>query len=130
MNEYFYGLAQVSAEISGLPAEWIYAQWSHETGGFSSVLSEEYHNLGGITQVQPNDTPQPDGNCYYMQFNSYESYAEYFGKYLTYYREDGIYLSETIADYITALKNGGYFGDDLYAYIDDCQRILNENFGE
>lgn len=129
MNEYLYELAQTSAQIAGSPIrpEWIYCQWAHETGNFTSEDSQ-YHNLGGLCQTTPNDTPQPDGNEYYMQFASYEDYADYFGKYLTYYAENGIYSSQTIDDYITALKNGGYFGDSLENYLTDCKAILNENF--
>jgi len=131
MNEYFYGLAKVSAEIAGEPikAEWIYSQWAHETNEFASDLTEEYHNLGGLTQVEPNDTPQPDGSCYYMQFGSYEDYADYFGKYLQYYRDNGIFDAQSIDDYITALKNGDYFGDTLENYLSDVKNILMTTFG-
>lgn len=132
LNEYFYGLAQRAAELAGAPIrpEWIYSQWVHETGNFTSDLCVNYHNLGGLTQTEPNDTPQPDGNCYYMQFDSYEAYADYFGRYLRYYVEDGIYDSQNLYDYLAALKHGGYFGDDLDAYYADCQQICIDNFGD
>ena len=131
INEYFYELAKVSAEIAGEPIkpEWIYSQWSHESGNFNSELADGYHNLGGLTQEEPNDTPQPDGSFYYMQFDSYEDYADYFGRYLRLYREDGLYDSTCIDDYVVALKNGKYFGDSLDDYLADCKRILEENFG-
>ena len=106
LNEYFYGLAQRAAELAGVPikAEWIYAQWVHETGNFTSDLCINYHNLDGITQTTPNDTPHPDGSCYYMQFDSYEGYAEYFGRYLRYYAEDGAYNAQNLYDYLAALN--------------------------
>lgn len=134
MNEYFWQLAQRAAAVAaerGLNVDprWIYAQWVHETGNFSSELSDQYHNLGGLTQTEPNDTPQPDGANYYMQFDSYEDYADYFGKYLTFYQEDGIYDARTMEDYVTALKHGGYFGDSLENYLSDCQGIYDECFG-
>lgn len=128
INQYYWGLAQRAAAIAGLPAEWIYSQWVHETGNFSSDLCIEYNNLGGVTQVQPNDTPQPDGNCYYMQFASPEAYADYFGWYLTQYAEDGIYQATSIAEYAEALKHGGYFGDTLENYIAGMAAACKEAF--
>lgn len=95
---------------------------------FKSDLAISNNNFGGLTQEEPNDTPQPDGTCYYMAFSSPEAYAQYFGKYLHYYREDGIYNSENIDDYITALKKGGYFGDSLERYLTNVKRIYEENF--
>lgn len=133
MNEYFYSLAERAAAVAaerGLSVDprWIYAQWAHETGNFTSDLSDQYYNLGGLTQTTPNDTPQPDGANYYMQFDSYEEYADYFGQYLTYYEEDGIYDAQCLVDYITCLKHGGYFGDSLENYLADCENIYNECF--
>ena len=135
MNNYFYELAKRAAQVAAergltLDPRFIYCQWSHETGDFSSELANEYYNLGGLTQIQKNDAPQPDGSCYYMQFGSYEDYADYFGKYLTYYEENGIYEADTLEKYITALKNGGYFGDSLENYLIDCQKIYEEDFSE
>lgn len=130
MDKYFFMLANTSASFAGEPIkpEWVYCQWVHESNNFTSQLATENHNLGGLCQTQPNDSPQPDGNEYYMNFDDYEHYARYFGWYLTQFRENGIYNSQTIDDYITALKNGGYFGDDLDNYLTDCKRIYAENF--
>lgn len=129
-NQYFYNLAVRAAELAGEPIipEWIYCQWYHETGGFDSELANEYHNLGGLTQEEPNNTPQPDGGNYYIQFGSYEDYAEYFGKYLRYYAEDGLYDSTCIDDYIRALKHGGYFGDTLENYLSSVKSIYENEF--
>lgn len=132
MNQYFYDLARIAAEKANeghgdiIKPEWIYSQWSHETGGFGSVLANEYHNLGGLTQITPNDTPQPDGDYYYKQFDSFEDYANYFGRYLRYYEEDDIYNATCIDDYVRSLKHGGYFGDTLENYLTSCKRILEE----
>lgn len=132
INLTFFDLAKKSAEIAGEPikAEWIYVQWVHETDDFRSALADEYHNLGGLTQTTPNDTPQPDGNCYYMQFDSFEDYADYFGRYLRYYADVGINEAQTLADYITSLKDGGYFGDSLENYLSDCERIYEQEFSD
>ena len=132
LNEYFYNLAKRSAEISGLPAEWIYCQWSHETGDFSSELCLDYNNFGGITTAHPNEVElelgQPDGSLWYKVFESPEAYAEYFGKYLTYYEEDGIYSATNIQEYAEALKRGGYFGDSVENYVAGMTAVYNDCF--
>ncbi len=129
INQYYWELAQRAAAIAVLPAEWIYSQWVHETGNFTSELCTHYNNLGGVTQEQPNDTPQPDGNCYYMQFVTPEAYANYFGWYLSRYAEDGIYGATSIAEYAASLKRGGYFGDTLENYIAGMTVAHIEAFG-
>ena len=132
LREYYYDLAKRSAEISGLCAEWIYSQWSHETGDFSSELCRDYNNFGGITTAHPNELElslgQPDGSLWYKAFASPEDYAEYFGKYLTYYVEDGIYNATNIQEYAEALKHGGYFGDSVENYVNGMTSVYNECF--
>lgn len=130
LNQYYYDLAIRASEISGLPAKWIYAQWYHETGGFTSALCVDHNNLGGITQVTPNDLPQPDGSLYYMEFYSPEDYAEYFGHYLTLYEEDGIYEATNIREYAEALKHGGYFGDSVDNYVAGMTDAYEGAFGD
>lgn len=137
VNEYFWGLAQKAAEIANslgngnnnIKPELVYCQFAHETGSFTSDLCTQYNNLGGLTQTEPNDTPQPDGNCYYMQFNSPEAYADYFGRYLRLYEEDGIYSAETIPEYAAALYRGGYFGDAVDNYAAGMLAAYKEAFG-
>lgn len=138
MNDYFYDLAKKAATaaantgVTNLDPRWIYAQWCHETAEFTSAMCVQYKNLGGLTQVTPNDTPQPDGNYYYMQFDSYEDYADYFGRYLKGFIDGGIDQASTLEEYITALKNspsGAYFGDSLENYLSNCERIYEECFG-
>lgn len=135
MNDYFYNLAKVASTTAwnkkglyNIDGRWIYCQWQHESENFQSDLAKSNHNLGGVTQEEPNDTPQPDGNFYYMNFDSFEDYADYFGRYLGYYVENGIDQATTLRQYITALKDGKYFGDDLETYLADCEAIYNENF--
>ena len=130
VNEVYWEAAQESARISGLNAEFIYSQWVHETDNFTSSLCEEYNNLGGVTQTSVNNTPQPDGQYYYMQFGSIEEYAEYFGRYLRLYEENGIYDATDIESYAAALKDGGYFGDTLENYVAGMTWAYNEAFGD
>lgn len=138
MNDYFYGLSKVAVQaatekgLTNIDHNWIYSQWVHESDNFTSELAVDNHNLGGVTQSEPNDTPQPDGGNYYINFASYEDYATYFGHYLHGFIDGGVDKATTLEEYITALKNspsGEYFGDSLENYLSDCQRIYNENFG-
>ena len=138
-NDYFYALAHNAADAAvevGLPnikPEWIYCQWKHESANFSSQLAAENHNLGGLTQVEENDSPQPDGNYYYINFNSFEEYALYFGRYLRYFRDGGIAEAENIYDYIYALKyspSGEYFGDTFENYYNSVNALYEEIFGD
>lgn len=118
-NKKFYRLAERAAVVAGFPIQplFIYLQWCHETNLFTSELCLNTCNLAGLCQFTPNQFPQPDGSLYYMQFASYDDCAEYFGRYLRLYYEDGLYSSYSIETYAAALKNGGYFGDSLENYI-------------
>ncbi|MDR3561264.1 MAG: hypothetical protein P4N59_07490 [Negativicutes bacterium] len=129
MNEHFWEMAQTAARVAGPPIkpEWIYSQWYHETGGFTS-LDSEYHNYGGLCQKRPNSTPQPDGDEYYIQFTDDDAYSNYFGHYIDLYVDNGILNSQTVDDYITALHDGGYFTDSLEAYLADVKGIMADNF--
>jgi len=49
--EPFESLAKKAGEALSLPWQWVYAQWGHETGGFSSQLMQEDNNLAGITTM-------------------------------------------------------------------------------
>lgn len=137
MNDYFWQLAQRAAQaaaergLTNIDPRWIYAQWVHESDNFTSALAVDNHNLGGVTQSEPNDTPQPDGGNYYINFDSYEAYADYFGHYLHGFIDGGVDQATTLEEYITALKNspsGEYFGDSLGNYLSDCERIYSECF--
>ena len=135
INELYLEAAKESARIANdgydnnpIDYKILYSQWSHETNGFTSSLCVEYNNLGGVTQTSVNDTPQPDGTCYYMQFESVEEYAEYFGRYLRLYEENGIYDAFSIEEYAAALKDGGYFGDTLENYVAGMTAAYNDAF--
>jgi hypothetical protein len=139
MNEYFWQLAEKAAQCAAdiglvnIDPKWIYSQWAHETADFTSELCVNSHNLGGLTQSEPNGMPQPDGSYYYMQFSSYEEYADYFGHYLYYFKDGGIDQAGCLQEYISALKNspsGAYFGDSLEIYLSGCEEIYAECFGE
>jgi hypothetical protein len=107
-------LAQTASNIAGIPAEWIKAQWQHETGNFTSDLVAD-NNFGGLKDKFGN----------YLTFPTPEAFAEYFGRYLTLYKPDGIYNAVTVDQYVGALKNGGYFTDNYDNYVSGVKRFLN-----
>ena len=128
VNQPYWKAAQVAAGISGGDAKLHYAQFSHETGNFTSELCLQYNNLAGVTQVEPNDLPQPDGQFYYKKFDDLSHWARYFGKFIRLF--DGAVEAQTIEEYATALKEGGYFGDTLENYIDGMTSAYDEAFKE
>lgn len=114
----YQAMAQSVAAKTGIPAELIYGQLYHESGGFNSQLARENNNFGGLTQVEFNgeDNKQPDGSNYYMKFDSPEKFADYYAKYLKKYAEDGILEAKTPEEYAAALKRGGYYTDSVENY--------------
>ena len=116
VQDRYWECAKISAQISGIPAEWIYAQWKHESGNFTNWGTTAANNLGGLKKFrdQPEwfdgDATSPEGDDYQV-FDSPEAYALYFGRYLLMYREDGICEATTTRQYAEALRHGGYYGD-------------------
>lgn len=99
----------------------IYGQWYHETGAFTSDLMEEACNFGGLTQIEPNDMPQPDGNYYYMKFSSIHDYASYFGRIWCQYVQG----CQDSATYCRKLKDEDYYGDDYNNYKAGVENGMN-----
>ncbi len=149
LNELMMKCARRTSEICGVPAEWIYAQWAHESTNvtpgdpdqgkpFCSDLAREQNNFGGLTQVEENDTPQPDGRFYYMKFGSPENYADYFGVYIKKYFPTAA-AAQTLADYVHALKNEtdpdtgeeyAYYGDSEENYLAGTLEAYKEAFDD
>lgn len=104
---------RIAADLDVNP-QVLYGQWYHETGGFTSKLTRENNNLGGITQTEWNgdDNKQPDGNGYYMEFDSIRDYADYYKRIWGPYIK-GIKDSATMA---AVLKSEGYYGADQSEY--------------
>ena len=142
--------ARLASEICGVPAEWIYSQWAHESTNvtpgdpdcgkpFRSALAREQFNFGGLTQVEENDTPQPDGRFYYMKFASPEEYARYFGRYIKKYFPLAA-ASKTMPEYTYNLKHQpdpddpekeyGYYGDSEENYLAGTMEAYKEAFGD
>lgn len=132
-HEIANGISQRLRDVYGenLSPSLIYAQLSHETGGFTSELATKHHNYGGVTQVTPNGLAQPDGGNYYMDFASDDDFVNYMAGYLYKYKEDGLFNASDIRSYANALKHGGYFGDDVENYVAGMQNAIGTaSFGE
>lgn len=104
----------------------IWAQWYHETGGFTSELFRTGNNLGGFTTTEDmgDDWRQPDGDLWYKPFSSREEGARFAGTYLANYVENGIADATDPVSYAQALKNGGYYGASVEEYASGLTSAL------
>lgn len=119
-NRTYGNIAMAISQRTGFPADWIWAQLAHETGGFESALAGE-HNYGGVKGAWNEIGHDSNGHSY---FASDEDFIDYMSKYLKKYEEDGIYEAKTMEDYARALKHGGYFTADVDDYIAGMKRHL------
>lgn len=118
-------MAKFSASLHDFNPDFFYAQWAHETDGFTSELCHEHHNLAGLTALSGSPSmKQPDGDFFYRSFKSVKSFAVAFAEYIDAYRADGIYEANSIDDYVYALYRGGYFGADPEEYLRGCKKWL------
>lgn len=99
-----------------IPEDFIYAHLHHESTGGTSQLARENYNYSGVTQVEPNSSPQPDGANYYKEFANDEEFMDFQAHTYKLYAEDGVFLAETIDDFALALKRGSYYGDTTTNY--------------
>ncbi len=125
-------------QMKGVDPAIIYAQWSHESAGFTSQLARENLNLGGLTQTSPNgeDNKQPDGTGYYKEYSSVREYADdYMHSFLDLYpeldasKESGHVISDP-EEWAGLLKREGYYGDSvgnytngIYAHMDELSEM-------
>ncbi|SUP41208.1 glucosaminidase domain-containing protein [Veillonella criceti] len=120
VNQYFFDLAKIAANKASehgitVDPQWIYTQWYIETSGFTSDVQASHYNLGGIMSSEGG----------WMKFDNFVDFANYFGKYLTYYSEDGMSNASTLHNYLAALHHGGYFTSDLDTYYHTMLHVLN-----
>lgn len=109
-------IATAIAQNTGLPANFIWAQLSHESDGGNSKLAREDHNYGG---VKGNDGE-------YLHFDNDQQFIDYMSDYYPKYRENGIYDAQTADQFAEALQNGGYFTADLGEYEGGMHRYLEQ----
>lgn len=117
----YFELAERAAQVANadlgtdnIDPHYIYAQWQHESGDFTSRMATENNNFAGVTQVEPNgeENKMTNSNLYAMMFDSPEDFADYFGHYIAKYAENGIGEASNLDEYLAALQNGGYFTSD------------------
>lgn len=109
-------IATAIAQNTGLPANFIWAQLSHESDGGNSKLAREDHNYGGVKGT--------DGE--YLHFDNDQEFVNYMSNYYPKYREDGIYDAQTADQFAEALQHGGYFTADLGEYEGGMHRYLEQ----
>ena len=109
-------IATSIAQNTGLPANFIWAQLSHESDGGNSKLAREDHNYGGVKGT--------DGE--YLHFDNDQQFVDYMSNYYPKYREDGIYDAQTADQFAEALQHGGYFTADLGEYEGGMHRYLEQ----
>lgn len=117
----YFELAQHAADVANadlgtnnIDPRYIYAQWQHESGNFTSRMATENNNFAGVTQVEPNgeENKMTNSNLYAMMFDTPEDFADYFGHYIAKYAENGIGEATNVDEYLAALQRGGYFTED------------------
>lgn len=103
-------LAKRVSASTGIPADLIFAQWAHETGGFTNRGTTQLNNLAGIRYA---------GSTEYRKFDSPEDFADFYGKLIESkrYTSKGINEAKTPEAFAHALKAGSYYEgpEDVYA---------------
>lgn len=123
-----WALANWVAPKTGIDAKLVFAQWYHESGGFSSQLATENYNFGGMTQNEPTGDPkdkQPDGGNYYMHFGNEEEWAEYYAYYCNKCNDPSLSGSSDVTDFATRLKKNGYFGASIDEYVNGMNSAMS-----
>jgi flagellum-specific peptidoglycan hydrolase FlgJ len=107
-------LAKKAGASLGLPPEWIYAQWAHESDAFSSELAVEDYNLAGLTNVGGG----------YASYDSYEDFADNYVSFLKHYP---VTLgSKNINEFASNLSAEGYYTDSVSNYLSGLNYRLQE----
>ncbi len=100
------GAAKVVSERTGIPADVIFGQWAHETGGFTNRGARDLNNLAGIKNP---------GGFGYRTFSSINEFADYYAKLMT-GKYQGALNARTPEEFALALKRGGYYEDSYANY--------------
>jgi hypothetical protein len=103
------GIATIAGQVGqrlNVDPSIIYAQWAHETGGFTNRGATSLNNLAGIRMP---------GSTDYRSFGSLGEFGNYYAN-LIQRRYPQALGAQSIDQYATALKAGGYFEDSLANY--------------
>jgi uncharacterized FlgJ-related protein len=108
-------------------AKYIVAQAAHETGGFTSQLYKENHNLFGMKYPsQGYAQGSANGFAYYL---SEESSIYDLQRWLILTGMTSLDDSITLADYVQHLKDNNYFEDTVENYYNGCNKFYKMIFG-
>jgi hypothetical protein len=94
-------LAQTVSAKTGIAPDLLWAQWAHETGGFTNRGARELNNLGGV---------RIPGSTEYRSFGSLDEFGDYYAHMMRPEgRYSGIEGATTPEDFSARLKGGGYY---------------------
>jgi hypothetical protein len=99
--------AQIVSKRTNIPAEVIWGQWWHETGGFKDYKTKQF-NFGGMTNAG-------EGTGF-KSFGSAEQFANYFSDYLIRHKVTDIPNADVYAARLGNMPGGqSYFGEESSA---------------
>jgi flagellum-specific peptidoglycan hydrolase FlgJ len=111
--------AQRVSQMTGIPADLLYAQWEHETAGFTNRGARDLNNLAGV------NVPGGKGQDY-RKFGSLDEFGDYYA-YLM--RPGGLYpgarSAKTPEQLAAALKAGGYYSGKESDYAANTRRYFD-----
>lgn len=113
--ELSFKVANEVSKRTGLPADWIWGQMAHETGGFNSELAA----LGNWAGIKGGGDTDSRGHTQYGGSGSEEFISIYSS---TLNNEPGMSSAKTIDDFAVCCKNGGYYSADLSEYTSALHR--------
>jgi hypothetical protein len=97
-EQWTVNMAVRSSGICGLPADWLWAQWKHES---NFDASDGNYNFGGIRP-----SSGMESNAYnFAVFHSAEEWADYFGKYILLWNDPPVTQAKTMKEYVHCLQN-------------------------
>lgn len=113
-------LAQLVSNATGVPADLIYAQWQHETGGFTNRGARELNNLAGI------NIPGGKGEDY----KSYDSLGDFAADYIknlarNYPQAMGAQNPQDFANGLSQGRIGSWFDNKKAGSVDAYAAGLN-----
>lgn len=112
----YWEMAQRVAEKRGFVPEWLYAQWALESANFTSRLTVEDNNLGGIEYCGFDGEPAATGDTRWQHFSSLEQFERYMNNHFA--KTDGVEKCKTAEEYAQCLKDNGYYTEPVNEYLD------------
>ena len=99
-------MAERASKVSGIPADWIWAQWANEAGpDFNAgVAGQGIHNYAGLT-VTPSMPGLQDGGMRWGKWDSDDAFADYFGKYILKWDSPASSAAKNMHEYVDNIQN-------------------------